>query len=194
MFVRLLSWYIIHTFSAALASWQNFAGWKIHFASKSCVLLYWQRYCTALQQWASAKLRGVVQGMELQNFHRRRHLYLAGRPLRWASAHILVLCYLCVFWYFVSLGILGLWLFYVVGTSATDCLGRPSPKWPIMCREGRQAIADSLILRLHDTTGCQNRLYNRLDNRLHRVNKHPTGCQTGSTTGLTTGCVFVYTM
>ena len=23
---------------------------QIHFASKSCVLLYWQRYCTALQQ------------------------------------------------------------------------------------------------------------------------------------------------
>jgi len=29
-------------------------------ASKSCVLLYWQRYCTALEQWASAKLCGVV--------------------------------------------------------------------------------------------------------------------------------------
>jgi len=37
--------------------------------SKSCVLLYWQRYCTALEQWASAKLRCcVVQGMELRNF------------------------------------------------------------------------------------------------------------------------------
>jgi len=24
---------------------------KIHFASKSCILLYWQRYCTALEQW-----------------------------------------------------------------------------------------------------------------------------------------------
>jgi len=31
-------------------------------------------YCTALQQWASAKLCGVVQGMELRNFHRGRHL------------------------------------------------------------------------------------------------------------------------
>ena len=30
---------------------------KIHFAPKSCVLLYWQHYCTALEQWASAKLR-----------------------------------------------------------------------------------------------------------------------------------------
>ena len=35
---------------------------------KSCVLLYWQRYCTALKQWASAKLCGMVIGMELQNF------------------------------------------------------------------------------------------------------------------------------
>ena len=33
---------------------------------------------------------GVVQGMELQNFRRRRHLYSAGLPSRWASAHILV--------------------------------------------------------------------------------------------------------
>jgi len=66
--------------------WQNFARCKIHFTSKSCVLLFWQRYCTAQQQWALAKLCGVVQGMELRNFHRGRHLYLAGRPSRWASA------------------------------------------------------------------------------------------------------------
>jgi len=32
----------------------------MHFASKSCVILYWQRYYTALDQWASAKLCGVV--------------------------------------------------------------------------------------------------------------------------------------
>jgi len=38
----------------------------------------------------SAKLCGMVQGMELWNFHRGRHLYLARRPSRWASAHILV--------------------------------------------------------------------------------------------------------
>jgi len=30
---------------------------KIHFASRSCVILYCQRYCTALEQWALAKLR-----------------------------------------------------------------------------------------------------------------------------------------
>jgi len=37
-----------------------------------------------------AKLCGVVQEMELRNFRRRRHLYSAGRPSRWASAQILV--------------------------------------------------------------------------------------------------------
>jgi len=29
----------------------------------SCVLLYWQRYCTELEQWVSAKLCGVVWGI-----------------------------------------------------------------------------------------------------------------------------------
>ena len=28
-------------------------------SSKSCTLLYWQRYCTALEQWARAKLCGI---------------------------------------------------------------------------------------------------------------------------------------
>ena len=51
------------------------------------------RYWTALQQRASAKLCGVVQGMELPNFRRGRHLYSTGRP--WVSAHILVLSVVC---------------------------------------------------------------------------------------------------
>ena len=41
---------------------------QIYFASKSCVILYWHRYCTTLEQWASAKLCDVGQGMELRNF------------------------------------------------------------------------------------------------------------------------------
>jgi len=61
---------------------------KFSLRPKSCVLLYWQRYCTGLQQRASAKLYGVVQVMELRNFRTGRHLYSAGRPSRWASAHI----------------------------------------------------------------------------------------------------------
>jgi len=64
---------------------------KIHFTSKSCVLLYWQRCWTALQQRASAKLCGVVKGMELLNFDTERHLYSARRPSFWASAQILII-------------------------------------------------------------------------------------------------------
>ena len=63
---------------------------KIHFMSKSCVLLYWHHFCTALQQRASAKLCGVVQGMELRNFRRGCHVYSVWQPSRWASTHILV--------------------------------------------------------------------------------------------------------
>jgi len=80
----------IYTFLGALASYRNYASCKIHFASKSCVLLYWQRYCTAFEQRPSAKFCGMVQEMELRNFRRGRYLYSAGRPSRWASAHILV--------------------------------------------------------------------------------------------------------
>jgi len=39
---------------------RNFTRCKIHFASKSCIL-FWQHYCTALKQWASAKRCGVEQ-------------------------------------------------------------------------------------------------------------------------------------
>jgi len=66
----------IYTFSGALAPWQNFVRCKIYITSKFCVLLYWQHYCTSLQQRASAKLCGVVQEMELPNFRRERHLYI----------------------------------------------------------------------------------------------------------------------
>ena len=77
-------------FWGLLASDEIFATCKIHFASKSCVLVYWRRYCSALQQRSLAKLRGVVQGMQLRNVRRERYLYYAGRPSHWASAHILV--------------------------------------------------------------------------------------------------------
>jgi len=78
--------------------WRNFVRCKIHFTSKSCILLYWQRtYCTALQQRASVKLCSVVHGMELRKVRRQRHLYLAGRPSRWASANILVIIYFNMF-------------------------------------------------------------------------------------------------
>jgi len=78
-------------FLGPLAPWRNFDRCKIHFTSKSCVLLYWQRYCTSVQQRASAKLCGKVQGIKLRNFRSGRHLYSAGRPSQWELAHILVL-------------------------------------------------------------------------------------------------------
>jgi len=53
----------IYTFGT-LAPRRNFARCKIHFASKSCLLLYCQRYCMALEQWASAKLCGVVSSRD----------------------------------------------------------------------------------------------------------------------------------
>jgi len=75
---------------------RDFARYKIHFMSRFYILLYWQRYCTALQQQVSAKLCGMVQGMELRNFRRRHHLYSAVQPSRWASAHILVKWHFCI--------------------------------------------------------------------------------------------------
>ena len=56
MFDRLMGWYTIYILGA-LAPERNSASCKIHFASKSCVILYWQRPCTALEQRASARLR-----------------------------------------------------------------------------------------------------------------------------------------
>ena len=57
----------LQNFARCLAVSLDGARCRIPFVSKSCVLLYWQTYCTALEQWASAKLCGVVQGMDLRN-------------------------------------------------------------------------------------------------------------------------------
>ena len=45
-----------------------------------------------------AKLCGVIHGMELWNFRRGCHLYSAGPPSRWASAHIVVCFCPASFW------------------------------------------------------------------------------------------------
>jgi len=53
----------------------EFSRCTIHFTSNCCIFLYWQHYCTALeQQRASPKLCSMVQGMELRNFLRGHHL------------------------------------------------------------------------------------------------------------------------
>jgi len=101
-----------------------FASCKVHFAFKCCALLYWQRYCTALEQWALAKLWSVVQGMELLNFRRGRHLYLAGRPSRWVSAHILVSNFICVVncYVFDLHNVCSMW-FAVISSEFVQCAG-----------------------------------------------------------------------
>ena len=68
-------------------------GAKFTLRSKSCIP-YRQRYCTTLQQQASAKLCGVVQGIELWNFCRGRHQYLVGQPSCWALPDIPVFFWL----------------------------------------------------------------------------------------------------
>jgi len=77
----------------ALAPWQNFARCKIH-----CIQVLPSMLAALLHGspavGVSQTLR-PVQGMELRNFHWGRRLYLAGRPSRWASAHILVVFILC---------------------------------------------------------------------------------------------------
>ena len=73
----------VYTFSGALAPDRILSGAKF-------TLRLSLAFCTALQQRMSAKLCGVVKGMELENFRRGRHLYSARRPSRWASTHTLV--------------------------------------------------------------------------------------------------------
>jgi len=60
--IRLLDWYTTYTLLGALVPSRNSARCKIDFTSKSCVLLCWHCYCTALEQWASAKLRRSAEG------------------------------------------------------------------------------------------------------------------------------------
>ena len=69
----------------------EFARCKIYFVSKSCILLYWQHYCMALEQWASAKLCGVQQ----------RALFIFGRAaitlgIGPHSSYFFLLCYVTV--------------------------------------------------------------------------------------------------
>ena len=91
-FVRLMGWYTIYTFSGALAPDGILPGAKFTLYPKSYVLIYWQLALLHGTRAAgvSQNLRRAIQGMELRNFRRGRHLYSTGRPSRWASAHILV--------------------------------------------------------------------------------------------------------
>ena len=116
----------VYIFSGAFAPWRNFSRCKLHFASKFCILLYWQHYCTALDQWTSAKLCGVHGTRNrITEFRRRRHLCSAGRPSRWASAHILVV--------FISLGAKEM----CMTTDARWCHNNSEQKPPVFRLAGR---------------------------------------------------------
>ena len=67
MFGHLLGWYTMYTLVGALALQGNFDRCKIHFASKSCILIYWQRYTA----WHSSS--GHLPNFAA--FSRGRHLY-----------------------------------------------------------------------------------------------------------------------
>jgi len=78
MFGRLLGWYTIYTFSAALAPDGILP--RAKFTLRPIKVLHSRILAAALQQRASAKLCGVVQGMELLNICMQRgNLYSAGR-------------------------------------------------------------------------------------------------------------------
>ena len=92
MFGRLLGWYTMYTFSGALASDGILAGAKFTLRL-SCAFSYIGSVIARHSSSGRQPNCHVVPGMELRNFRRRRHLYSAGRPSRWASAHILDLTF-----------------------------------------------------------------------------------------------------
>ena len=89
---HLLGWYTVYTFSGAFAPDGILSGAKLTlrpslaFSYIGSIPVLTARHSSSGRQPNC----GVVRGMELRNFRRRRHLYLAGRPSRWASANILV--------------------------------------------------------------------------------------------------------
>jgi len=56
-------------------------GAKFTLHPPSLTLSYWQHYCMAVEQWREPNFVALSTG---------HHLYSAGRPSRWALAHILV--------------------------------------------------------------------------------------------------------
>ena len=52
---------------------------------------YFNRFCILAALLHSIRVVGVSQTAALNRAYRGRHLYLAGRPSRWALAHILVM-------------------------------------------------------------------------------------------------------
>jgi len=82
-----LGWYRLYVhFRRLLLHNGILPGAKFTLRPPSLALCYWQRYCTAVEQWARAELCGVE--------HRASPIsYSAGRPSGWALPHIPVHLY-----------------------------------------------------------------------------------------------------
>jgi len=76
---------------------------------------------------------GVVEGMELLNFRRGRHLYLAGWPSRWASAYIrLVMAALYVLAIYIFIFVVSSFFFPRLISAVGDWMSAilPHMVWP----------------------------------------------------------------
>jgi len=83
MFGRPLGWYTIYTFSWVLAPYRNGVLPGATFTSRPSL---------ALSSFGSVTARQYSSGRQpnFATLNRGRHLYSAGRPSRWALAHVLV--------------------------------------------------------------------------------------------------------
>jgi len=98
MFDRLLGLYIIYIYIYIYIFWGSCPLTEFCPVQNSLyVQVLHSPILAALRHSSSGRQPnfGVVQGMELRNFHRSHHLYSHGRPSRWALAHILVMVTLC---------------------------------------------------------------------------------------------------
>jgi len=84
--------YILQMWLVSFFLWPPYGiGRPLYFRPVVSFSFFFPRLLAALlDQRPSLKLCGVVQRIELRNFGRGRHLYSAGRPSCWASAHILL--------------------------------------------------------------------------------------------------------
>ena len=85
-FGRLLGWYTIYIIF--FGAWNGtLPSAKFTLRPKSCVLLYWQRYHTALKQWASAKIEACYTRNGITKLSQRAPSTLC--PQKIAPDHVL---------------------------------------------------------------------------------------------------------
>ena len=99
----------------------------------------------------------VVGVSQTAALNRGRHLYSAGRPSRWALAHILVVFIFCYStflfeWWVRAFLVLGL----VLPHQAKRLAGGTSPKWPVLCRVGHKTLTQALNGTCSTDFNCEN--------------------------------------